>query len=311
MKQTLLINEEEKGKRLDRYLAEKLEELSRSYIQKLIDEGLITVNGKAGKPGYRLRAGDSINVEVPEPKDTAIRPVEMELDILYEDEDILLVNKPPGLVVHPVPGNQENTLVNGLLHYTDNLSGISGEKRPGIVHRLDKDTSGALIVAKNDKSHRNLVEQFRNREILKIYHTIVKGSLPHEKGIIDAPIGRDPLERKRMAVRKDNSKRAVSEFRVIERFNGYTYLEVKLETGRTHQIRVHFSYLGYPVLGDGKYGRKKKNDPLKAVRQMLHAYILGFKHPVTGQWLEIKAPLPRDFLAVIDEIRGAGPGKND
>lgn len=303
MKQSILVNDINNYKRLDRYLADEIECKSRSYIQKLIAEGKITVNEKIVKSGYRVKTGDRIDVIITETAKNNIKPVKMKLDILYEDEDILVINKPPGLVVHPVPGNQDNTLVNALLAYTENLSSIYGEKRPGIVHRLDKDTSGALLVAKNNKSHKNLVEQFKNRITLKIYHVIVKGNLLHTKGVIDAPIGRHPVDRKKMTVKKTNSKNAVSHFIVIERFKGYTYLQVRLETGRTHQIRVHCSYMGYPVLGDKKYGKNNKNT-IKVNRQLLHAYILGFYHPINGKWLEIEAPLPEDFSSVLNIMRG-------
>ncbi|MFW6287827.1 MAG: RluA family pseudouridine synthase [bacterium] len=294
------VNDTEKGLRLDKFLSSKNKDLSRSYIQKLIDKNKITVNGENEKNSYKLRAKDIIVLKIPGAREPEIEAVDMKLNILFEDRDIIVVNKPPGLVVHPVPGNWDNTLVNGLLAYTDDLSGINGVKRPGIVHRLDKDTSGALVVAKNDKSHRELVKQFKNRDTLKIYRTIVKGNLTHEKGIIDAPIGRDPKERKKMAVVKGNSKRAVSHFVVLKRFNTHTYIEVKLETGRTHQIRVHLSYMGHPVLGDDKYGRHRKNNKLSVRRQLLHAYKLGFEHPLKKTWMEFKAPLPEDFLTILE-----------
>lgn len=299
---SFIIKEASKGQRLDKYLA-KENDISRSYVQKLLNERKITVNGKSKKGSYKIKTGDNISLLISSVKTPEIELVEMELDILHEDDYIIVINKPPGLIVHPVPGNCKNTLVNGLLAYTENLSDISGKKRPGILHRLDKDTSGALVVAKNNLSHRELVKQFKNREILKIYHTIVKGNIPHDRGIIDAPIGRDPYERKRMAVRKDHSKKAVSHFEVIRRFNGFTYLKVRLKTGRTHQIRVHCSYLGHPILGDNKYTKQKKKNRLSVKRQLLHAYILGFKHPVIGKWMEFTAPLPEDFLQVLDFLR--------
>lgn len=298
-----VISEKDVGLRLDKFLAEQNNDLSRSYIQKLIDNKMITVNDSIEKYSFKLKINDNIKLIIPDAKEPEIEPVKMGLNIIYEDDDIIVVNKPPGLVVHPVPGNWNNTLVNGLLAYSDDLSGINGVKRPGIVHRLDKDTSGALVVAKNDHSHRQLVKQFKDRDTLKIYRTIVKGSLSHDEGKIDAPIGRDPRARKRMAVVKDNSKKAVSHFTVLQRFDSHTYLEVKLETGRTHQIRVHLSYMGYPVLGDDKYGRRRKNNSLSVKRQLLHAYILGFEHPVTGQWMEFKAPLPEDFVQVLDFLK--------
>ncbi len=300
---SFLIQELEQGERLDKFLSSKCKELSRSYIQKLISENMVTVNGNAEKGSYKVRKDDLIQIIIPEAREAEIKAVKMDLEIIYEDDCIIVVNKPPGLPVHPAPGNLENTLVNGLLAYTDKLSGINGVKRPGIVHRLDKDTSGAIVVAKDDQSHRKLVEEFKQRKVLKIYHTIVKGSLPYNEGVIDAPIGRDPRERKRMAVIERNSKEAISHFRVLERLGNYTYLEVKLETGRTHQIRVHLSYLGHPILGDEKYGRVGKQNILSVERQLLHAYILGFRHPRSGEWMEFEAPLPEDFLSALKILK--------
>lgn len=294
-----VVYEADKSLRIDKYLSKQNDNISRSYIQQLIDDNMVKVNGKNEKSSYKLKLDDKIKLIIPQAKKPEIEPMEMELNIIYEDKDIIVINKQAGLIVHPVPGNWDNTLVNGLLAYSDDLSGINGVKRPGIVHRLDKDTSGALVVAKNDQSHRRLVKQFKKRETMKIYRTIVKGNVPHDKGTIDAPIGRDPVERKRMAVVKDNSKKAVSHFTVLERFNSHTYLEVKLETGRTHQIRVHLSYMGYPVLGDDKYGRKKPKKNFYVDRQLLHAYILGFNHPRTNKWLELKAALPDDFTKTL------------
>ncbi|MFW6023044.1 MAG: RluA family pseudouridine synthase [Halanaerobiaceae bacterium] len=298
------VDMENSGLRLDKFLAEENSELSRSYIKKLIEEDHVSVNEDYQKSSYKIRKGDLIKLSIPEAKTPEIEPVKMNLDILYEDKSIIVVNKPPGLVVHPVPGNWNDTLVNGLLEYTDDLSGINGVKRPGIVHRLDKDTSGALVVAKNDQSHKFLVEQFKKRETKKIYHTIVKGIIPHEEGVIDAPIGRNPADRKKMAVTKENSKKAVSHFKVKERFENFTYLDVKLETGRTHQIRVHLSYMGFPILGDSKYGkiRKLKNGE-RVNRQLLHAHILGFNHPLTEEFKEFQAPLPDDFIHVLEYLR--------
>ncbi|MDI3546395.1 MAG: rRNA synthase [Halanaerobiales bacterium] len=300
-KRVYKVKAEVAGKRLDKYLSEMDKELSRSFLQKLINEEKVLVNGGVTKSSYRIREGDRISLLIPEPREPDIEPVEIELDILYEDDDIIVVNKPAGLVVHPAPGNRDNTLVNALLAYTDRLSGINGVKRPGIIHRLDKDTSGALVVAKNDRSHQELVKQFKERKTKKIYHTIVKGKLPYEKGKIDAPIGRNPKQRKKMAVTEKNSKKAVTYFKVLEYFKDYTYLEVKLETGRTHQIRVHFSYLGHPVVGDEKYSRKKNEPGVK--RQLLHAYKLGLFHPLSGEWMEFIAPLPDDFQKTLDYLR--------
>ncbi|MEJ6950914.1 RluA family pseudouridine synthase [Natronospora cellulosivora (SeqCode)] len=295
------VTEAEEGIRLDKFLAMQNKDMSRSYIKNLILDGNIFINGTKGKASYKVKEDDEIKILIPEAKDSDIKAVEMDLDLIYEDNDIIVINKKPDLVVHPVPGNWDNTLVNGLLAYTEDLSGINGIKRPGIVHRLDKDTSGAIVVAKNDESHRQLVQQFKDRETKKIYHCIVKGRLSHEKGIINAPIGRNPKERKKMAVTKENSKKAVSEFKVLDVFPSHTYLQVKLLTGRTHQIRVHLSYMGHPILGDDKYGKRKKKD-FHVKRQMLHAHILGFNHPIKGEWKEFKAELPEDFKTTLDKI---------
>ena len=301
MDKTYTITDKDKGMRLDKYLASQNNELSRSYIQNLIENGDIQVNNNNAKNSYSIRSGDYITLNIPEPEEMKLKPKEMELDIIFEDRDIIVVNKPANLVVHPTPQNNTDTLVNGLLASTDNLSGIGGVKRPGIVHRLDKDTSGAIVVAKNDKSHKNLVNQFKKRKTSKIYQTLVRGRVKHDKGKIDAPIGRDPKNRTKMAVRKNNSKKAVSYFEVLERYKKYSYVKVELGTGRTHQIRVHMSYMGNPVLGDLKYGKKDKR--YKAIRQMLHAYKLGIYHPKNKEWMEFTAPLPKDFKQILDNLR--------
>ncbi len=297
----LKVKEDGQEKRLDKYLALVQTELSRSYIQKLLEDKRVYVNEQLMKGSYKVKRGDQIRLELPEPSLPEIKPLVIELDIIYEDIDLIVVNKAAGLIVHPVPGNTEYSLVNALMAYTDQLSGINGVKRPGIVHRLDKDTSGVLVVAKNDQSHRALVKQFKNRQTQKIYHAIVKGKLPYQRGKIDAPIGRNPTFRKKMAVISQNSKKAITHFQVLERLGDFTYVEVKIETGRTHQIRVHFSYLGYPVLGDDKYGRNRNQ--ARAPRQMLHAYKLGLYHPGTGNWLEFTAPLPADFKSALLELK--------
>ncbi len=289
----------DKDKRIDKFLAAELKDFSRSYIQKLIEEGKITVSKKEIQNSYRVSEGDQIKV-ISEEKETEIKAVEMELDIVYEDQDIIVINKNPDRVVHPAPGHYDDTIVNALLAYVDNLSAINGVKRPGIVHRLDKDTSGLLIVDKNDKSHKDLAQQFKNRSVEKYYYALVEGNLPYQKGKIDAPIGRDPNHRKRMAVRKRKSKKAVSRFKIIEEFKNYTLVEVKIETGRTHQIRVHFSYLGYPVVGDKKYGSKNSLD---SQRQLLHAKRLIINHPTTGEKMEFKSELKSDFKRVLAKLR--------
>lgn len=289
------------GQRLDKFLNEVNPDFSRSYLQKLIEKGMVSVDGKAVRRSHRVKKGNNIILTIPEPEELDLKPLDMELEIIYEDKYLIVVNKPAGLIVHPAPGNRNRTLVNALLAHTDNLSGIGGVKRPGIVHRLDKDTSGILVVAKKDKSHRELVKQFKTRKTEKIYRTIVRGNFNYEKGQIDAPIGRNPRERKKMAVVKKNSKKAVTHFQVMEQFDGYSYLEVELETGRTHQIRVHFSYLGHPVLGDKKYGRKNKLSGVK--RQLLHAYRLGLFHPETREWMEFVAPIPQDFKETLSYLK--------
>ena len=297
----ITVNAEDSQERIDKFLAEKLQEKSRSYIQKLIENGSITVDDKKVQNSHRIKEDEVIRIKIEKNKKADIKPAEMDLDIIYEDKDILVLNKKAGIVVHPAPGHYDDTIVNALMAYTDDLSGINGVKRPGIVHRLDMDTSGVLIVAKNDRSHRSLVEQFKMRETKKYYLALLKGNIPYEKGKIDAPIGRDPSSRKKMAVRKRHSKKAVSRFRIKEEFKNYTLVEVKIETGRTHQIRVHFSYISYPVAGDKKYPNIDKK--LSISRQMLHAYRLIITHPVTGEKMEFKAELPDDFSNILQELR--------
>ncbi len=298
-KYNLKVDKNNQGMRVDKFLAAEFDDLSRSYIQKLIEEGKITVNENAVDKSYKIAAGDFVKILIEE-KESKIKAVEMKLDIVFEDQDIIVINKNADRVVHPAPGHYNDTIVNALLAYVDNLSAINGVKRPGIVHRLDKDTSGLLIVAKNDKSHKGLARQFKNRNIEKYYYALVEGNLAYEKGKIDAPIGRDPNNRKKMAVRKHHSKNAVSRFKIIEEFKHYTLVEVKIETGRTHQIRVHFSYLGHPVVGDKRYGSKNK---LGAERQLLHAKKLIITHPNTGKKMEFEAELKSDFKGFLDKLR--------
>ncbi|MCK4259119.1 MAG: RluA family pseudouridine synthase [Halanaerobiales bacterium] len=286
--------------RLDKYLAEVNEDLSRSYIRQLIDKNKIKVNGKVEKASYKLKSNDEVIIELPEPTELEAKPEPIPLDVIYEDEDIIVINKSWDMVVHPAYGNKDGTLVNGLLYHCENLSGINGVIRPGIVHRLDKDTSGVLIAAKTDVAHRSLTEQFKGRDVEKIYIVLVKGYLPYEKGTVDAPIGRDPKDRKKMAVVKENSKPAVTRFEVLERFRDYTWVKIHLETGRTHQIRVHFNYLGFPVVGDEKYGYREQ---LPVKRQMLHAYQLSIFHPVTNEKMTFTAPIYQDMLDIVEELR--------
>lgn len=290
------------SERIDKYITQQNEDWSRSQVQAWIKEGRVTVNGEAVKNNYKLQEDDEITLRVPPPKEMAIKPEAMPLNIVYEDSDVVVVNKPRGLVVHPAPGHYSGTLVNGLLAHCKDLSGINGVLRPGIVHRIDKDTSGLLMVAKNDRAHMGLAEQLKEHTVNRTYVAIVHGVIPHEMGTIDAPIGRDPKNRQQMAVVFENSKPAVTHFIVLERFKDYTMVELKLETGRTHQIRVHMKYIGYPLAGDPKYGMK---NTLELDGQALHAKTLGFTHPRTGEHLEFEAPLPGDLTDIISFLKQA------
>ena len=286
--------------RLDAYIASKQSDLSRSNIQKLIDSGDILVNNSIKKMSYKVQEGDVIQINVPEAREANIKPENIPIDIIYQDNDIIVVNKPKGLVVHPADGNPDGTLVNAIMAICkDGLSGIGGELRPGIVHRLDKDTSGLLIVAKNDKAHRLMSEQIKNREVRKIYIALVKGVVSENEATIDMPIGRSTKDRKKMAVRKDG-KEAVTHFRVLKRYPSYTLLEVKIDTGRTHQIRVHMAEIGHPVVGDMVYSSGKNEFGVEG--QMLHAKSLDFKHPITGEQMHLEAPLPKYFEDVLDKL---------
>ena len=287
--------EEQEGMRLDQFLAGELKEHSRSYIQKLIKEGRVTVGDKKEKPGCRLKVEDSVVICVPPLKELEVLPEKMDLDIIYEDEDVILINKPKDMVVHPCPGRYTGTLVNGLLyHCRDNLSGINGVLRPGIVHRIDKDTTGALLVCKTDLAHRDLAQQLKEHSITRRYRAIVHGNLKEEEGTIEGAIGRHPTERKKMAINLKNGKPAVTHYKVLEHYKNYSYIECRLETGRTHQIRVHMSSIGHPLVGDFVYGPKKCPFP-NLEGQTLHAMVLGFVHPVTKEYLEFTAPLPQYF----------------
>jgi 23S rRNA pseudouridine1911/1915/1917 synthase len=279
----------EEGSRLDSYATSCCPQLSRSHVQHLIDDGLVTVNGCASKSGYKLRSGDRIEVEIPLPQPIAPQPEDIPLAIVYEDDDVLVIDKPAGLTVHPAPGHSEHTLVNAILAHCPDLS-INGSIRPGIVHRLDKDTSGAMMIAKNDAAQRDLSNQIKSRSVLKQYTVLVHGHLSPEKGVIDAPIGRDPGARKRMAI-VASGRAARTRYSVLKYFKGYTLLEVTLETGRTHQIRVHMAATGFPVVGDAVYG--KASDVVE--RQFVHASRLGFNLPSNGKWVEFIAPLPVDL----------------
>ncbi len=296
--EVFIVSENEAGLRLDKAVAVLCNDLSRSTAQQLIDDGNILVNGEKANKKTALKIGDEISVSMPEPKELDVQAENIPLDIIYEDEHLLVVNKPKGMVVHPAAGNYNGTLVNALLyHCGDSLSGINGVIRPGIVHRIDKDTSGLLIVAKSDAAHRGLAEQIKDHSFTRVYKTVVVGNVKDDTGTIDAPIGRHPKDRKKQAVTDKNSKNAVTRFEVLERFNGFTYLRVRLETGRTHQIRVHMAYRGTPVAGDVVYGNPKKTYGLSG--QCLHAAVIGFVHPITGEYLEFSSELPeyfQDFL---------------
>ena len=290
------------GERLDAFLSRSAEGLSRSAAQKLIADGNVRLNGSPARKNHRLRVGDSVELTIPELREVDIAPKQMPLDIVYEDEDVAVINKPKGLVVHPAAGHQDDTLVNGLLYAMgDSLSGINGELRPGIVHRIDKDTSGLLAIAKNDLAHTVLASQLKDHSMARTYEAVVCGSFKEDRGTVDAPIGRHPTDRKKMCVTQRNSKNAVTHWEVVERFRGYTHIRCRLETGRTHQIRVHMAYIGHPILGDTLYGHKKPE--LGQDSQCLHAGALCFRHPRDGRPVMVFAPLPDYFQSVLDKLR--------
>ncbi len=296
------IEQEDVGKRLDVFLSEKTGDFSRSYIDKLISEGRAIVNGKRVKSGYKIRAKDQVQMNIPNPKPLEVKAENIDLDILYEDNDIVVINKPRGMVVHPAAGNHSGTLVNALLnHCKDSLSDINGIIRPGIVHRIDKDTSGVLVAAKNNKSHKRLSEKLKEHDIQRIYIALAEGNIQENSGKVDAPIGRNPVERKKMAVNIKNGRGAVTYFKVLERFKSATLLELQLETGRTHQIRVHLSFIGHPLVGDPLYGKRKQRFNFKG--QALHAKLLGFVHPGTEQYVEFEAALPKELEELIEKYR--------
>ena len=292
---------EKGGERIDKYLSEQLEDMTRSHIQKLIKENVVRVNGMTVKSNFKLSASDQIEVEIPELKEPDILPENIPLDILYEDQDILVVNKPKGMVVHPAPGHYTGTLVNAIMyHCKDNLSGSNGVMRPGIVHRIDMDTTGSLLICKNDRAHQALAKQLKEHSITRKYHAIVHGRLKEDEGTIDKPIGRHPIDRKKMSVHCTNGREAVTHYRVLKRFQQFTYIECQLETGRTHQIRVHMSSIGHPILGDQVYGPAKC--PYKLQGQTLHAKVLGITHPTTGKYMEFDAPLPDYFQGLLEKM---------
>ena len=303
MKYNFVINDEQQSTRIDLVLSLQLQEVSRSFVQKLLEKGAVTVNGKVcDSKKYKVNNGDEIEITVPEPEELKIEAENIPLDIVYEDDDLMVVNKPRGMVVHPAVGNENGTLVNAIMyHCGDRLSSINGVIRPGIVHRIDKDTSGLLMIAKNDMAHESLSQQLAEHSITRRYEALVFNNFNEDEGTVDAPIGRDPKNRLKQAVTSQNSKHAVTHWRVLERFGKYTLVEAKLETGRTHQIRVHMSYIKHPLVGDFVYGPSKQ--PFSVEGQLLHAKILGFVHPRTGQYMEFERPRPEIFEETLNKIR--------
>ena len=302
MKQELFPEIADSGLRIDKYLSSVNEQLSRSYIQKLLKSGLVLVDGKPVKASYQVDEGDVISLDIPEAVEPEIEPEDMDLDILYEDQDVILVNKPKGMVVHPAAGHYSHTLVNGLMyHCKDQLSGINGVMRPGIVHRIDMDTTGVIIACKNDMAHNSIAAQLKEHSITRRYQAIVHGVLKDDTGTIEGPIGRHPTDRKKMSINYNNGKNAVTHYKVLKRFRQYTHVECRLEPGRTHQIRVHMASIGHPLLGDLVYGPGKC--PIPGLHgQTLHAGILGFIHPRTGEYMEFTAPLPEYFTKLLNTL---------
>ena len=299
---SITVDNQENNLRIDKLLSDRIPEQSRSYLQKLIKDGNITVNGSIVKPNYKVQANDLINLSLPEPEEPDILPENIPLDILYEDDDILVINKPKGMVVHPSAGHYTGTVVNAVMyHCNGNLSGINGVMRPGIVHRIDMDTTGAIVICKSDQAHQNLAEQLKVHSITRKYRAIVYGNFKDDNGTITGDIGRHPIDRKKMAIVQRNGKPAITHYHVLERFGAYTYIECQLETGRTHQIRVHMASTGHPLLGDELYGPSKC--PFHLQGQCLHAMILGFQHPIAGQYVQFEAPLPDYFTHLLQNLR--------
>lgn len=293
------ITEDMEDERIDKCVSMLIDSLSRSFIQKLIKDEQVYVNDKTVKGSYRVKTDDEVYFQLPESVEPDIQPENIPLDILYEDSDVVVINKPKGMVVHPAAGHYSGTLVNAIMyHCGDELSGINGVMRPGIVHRIDMDTTGSIIICKNDKAHNSIAEQLKEHSITRRYHAICHGVVKEDEGIINKPIGRHPVERKKMAVNEKNGKHAVTHYKVLQRFNNYTYIECELETGRTHQIRVHMASIGHPLLGDELYSNRKS--PFKLEGQTLHAKVLGFVHPSTGEYVETDAPLPPYFSHLLD-----------
>lgn len=301
----LIVNENYQNERIDKFLSEKMPDFSRSYIQKLIKEQFVQVNGKQIKANYCVKYNDEVKLYIPEPKPLEVEAQDISLNIVYEDNDFLIINKPQNMVVHPAPGHSEGTLVNAVLHHCKNdLSGINGVTRPGIVHRIDKNTSGLLVVCKNDKAHVNIANQLKNHSITRKYEAIVYNNIKEDEGVINAPIGRHKVNRKEMAINYNNGKEAITHYRVLERLkNQFTHVELRLETGRTHQIRVHMASINHPVLGDDVYGPKNKKVPFKLAGQVLHAKTLGFIHPRTKEYMEFTSELPDYFEAILKQLK--------
>ena len=301
MNNTIVIIAQESADRIDALLAQNVPGLTRSAAQRLLDAGAVSVDGRTVKKNYKCSAGERIELSLPETQETELSPQDIPLDIVYEDEDVVVVNKPRGMVVHPAPGHPDGTLVNALMHHCgDSLSGVGGEKRPGIVHRIDKDTSGLLIAAKNDNAHLKLSAQLSDRSLSRVYEAVVRGSFREDRGTVDAPVGRHPTDRKKMAVTDKNSRAAVTHWEVIARYRGYTHIRCRLETGRTHQIRVHMAHIGHPLLGDHVYGAPGPDKGLEG--QCLHARELKFIHPRTGEPVHIQTELPPYFLDVLKKL---------
>lgn len=294
------VEEDEENTRLDVFVSTKFQDKSRSYIQGIIEEGGVQVNSKCKKSNYKLKINDEVCINIPENKELDVAAENIELNILYEDSDVIVINKPQGMVVHPAPGNYTGTLVNALLYHCKDLSGINGVNRPGIVHRIDKDTSGVLVVAKNDRAHKFLAEQLKEHTMTRIYLALVEGLIKVDEGTVDLPLGRHPVERVKISVVKDG-RNAVTHYKVIERFKNNTLIQCRLETGRTHQIRVHMAHIGHPLVGDAVYGYKKQRFNLKG--QMLHAKKLGFIHPSNGKYMEFESALPTYFSRIIDILK--------
>ena len=306
----IIVKPDTPKERIDVFLSKEIG-LSRSQVDKLIKGGQVKLNNGIAKPSYKIKRDDRIIVNIPPAKEIAAQPENIPLDIVYEDKDIIVINKPPGIVVHPAAGNEKGTLVNALLNHCRDLSGIGGSIRPGVVHRLDKDTSGLIVFAKNDAAHLNISKQIKDREVKKIYLALVHGEVKNDSGVIDAPMGRHPVNRKKMAVITSSSQKrreALTYYRVIKRYKGYTLVELDLKTGRTHQIRVHLSHIGYPVVGDSVYSKKK--DGTGATRQLLHASRLSFHHPITGKYLEFRSDVPVDMEKVLEGLVENKSGDN-